>query len=399
MVMTDPGTTRWQRWRRAAWDALRALPHGDRKQRMIYGGLTAAHERAGEPQRFELHGDKLVIFSDHHRGDGTNDADDFRRCERAYRAALAYYYEQGHTLALLGDVEELWENRLAKAFKCYGEVLALESRFHERGRLWRFYGNHDLVWSSPKQVARHLAERIGGEAVAVKESLKLDVYDGERRLGQLFLTHGHQGTPSSDLFAPVAMIPVRFIWPKVQRGVKFASTTPARDFKLREHHDLAMLTWAKEDLNDRASHEPPAVLIAGHTHKPVFFERTAELGVTGGDDVPELPSVADAEAAYEAAVSDKDVSVDERARRHALLQFVSTRDFGSPPIDVDPPCYFNSGCCSYGDGDVTGIEISGGKIRLVRWLNNDGKPELHVLSKAEPLDGVFDKVRAATGKR
>ena len=30
---------------------------------------------------------------------------------------------------------------------------------------------------------------------------------------------------------------------------------------------------------------------------------------------------------------------------------------------------------AYGDGDVTGIEISGGRIRLVRWLDDDSSPK------------------------
>jgi hypothetical protein len=31
------------------------------------------------------------------------------------------------------------------------------------------------------------------------------------------------------------------------------------------------------------------------------------------------------------------------------------------------PSYFNSGCCAYSDGSITGIEIADGEIRLVRW--------------------------------
>ncbi|MBA3748219.1 MAG: hypothetical protein H0W96_12120 [Solirubrobacterales bacterium] len=37
------------------------------------------------------------------------------------------------------------------------------------------------------------------------------------------------------------------------------------------------------------------------------------------------------------------------------------------PIELATPCYFNTGCCSFGDGDITGIEIGDGKIRLMRW--------------------------------
>ena len=47
-------------------------------------------------------------------------------------------------------------------------------------------------------------------------------------------------------------------------------------------------------------------------------------------------------------------------------------------LTVSPPCYFNTGCCSFPDGDITGIEIADGAIRLVRWPAN-----LH-----EMVDGV-----------
>ena len=53
---------------------------------------------------------RLIIFSDHHKG-ARDGADDFQRCERAYNAALGYYYECGHELIGLGDVEELGECR------------------------------------------------------------------------------------------------------------------------------------------------------------------------------------------------------------------------------------------------------------------------------------------------
>lgn len=387
------GSTRWDRWQRSMLDALRALPHKDRKRRIISAGLDAAYKRSGPARRFDVQREKLVIFSDHHRGTGEDDADDFRRCERAYRTALAYYLEHGFTLALLGDVEELWENRIGEVLKKYRPVLDLESRFHQEGRLWRFYGNHDLVWSSPDAVNERLKGHLGGKPVEVLESLKVDLFDGGKRLGRMFLVHGHQGTPSSDLFAPVAMLPVRYVWPRVQRNVKFASTSPARDFELREHHDATMYEWARGRALRRRRDDPPEVLVAGHTHKPVFYKRKADEAALDAELAGELPTPDEAKAAYEAALADG--TSDDRARTHAMLEFVSTKDFGSKPLDLDPPCYFNSGCCSYADGDVTGIEIAAGEIRLVRWLDNDGMPQLQELRPATSLATLFDEVAAA----
>ncbi len=61
------------------------------------------------------------------------------------------------------------------------------------------------------------------------------------------------------------------------------------------------------------------------------------------------------------------------------------------PIELATPCYFNTGCCSFGDGDITGLEIADGEIRLVRWPDRDGKPTPLTLA-SEPLTDVFGAV-------
>ena len=36
-------------------------------------------------------------------------------------------------------------------------------------------------------------------------------------------------------------------------------------------------------------------------------------------------------------------------------------------IEKPVPCYFNTGCCKYADGDITGMELLDGELRLVKW--------------------------------
>jgi hypothetical protein len=369
----------WARWWRSARDAIRAQRTSDPARSRIAYGLTAAYGRAGKPGRFDLNDGKLIIFSDHHRGkkDG---ADDFRRCERAYRAALGHYFECGHTLALLGDVEELWENQLPGPLESYPEALALERGFHAEGRMWRFYGNHDLLWSRPAHVEKYLTDVLG-PGVEVLEARKLDVYEGAEKRGQLFLTHGHQGTPDSDLFAPLAMLPVRYVWPVLQRSVNFASTSPSQDYDLRAGHDEAMFDWALH-----FQHEP-IVLITGHTHKPVFRRRKPSGALPSGVMIPSEDEARERLAAAER----EDRPRAERAELHAMLEYVATKPYGAPPVEFPHPCYFNAGCCSFGDGDVTGIEIAGRAIRLVRWLNDGEEPKPQELDTC-PLREVLDEV-------
>ncbi|MGZ3873449.1 MAG: metallophosphoesterase, partial [Mucilaginibacter sp.] len=35
--------------------------------------------------------------------------------------------------------------------------------------------------------------------------------------------------------------------------------------------------------------------------------------------------------------------------------------------------YFNSGCCCFNDGDITGIEIADASIRLIKWEYGPGR--------------------------
>ena len=47
------------------------------------------------------------------------------------------------------------------------------------------------------------------------------------------------------------------------------------------------------------------------------------------------------------------------------------------------PNYFNSGCCCFSDGDITGIEISDGCIRLIKWeYDSSDTPQRIVLEEA-----------------
>jgi hypothetical protein len=45
------------------------------------------------------------------------------------------------------------------------------------------------------------------------------------------------------------------------------------------------------------------------------------------------------------------------------------------------PTYFNSGCCCYSDGDITGIEIADGSIRLIKWKTKNDRSQRQVLEE------------------
>src|SRR3954471_19737850 len=149
----------------------------ERYQRDISAGLERAYrDDLTAEQVLDLRTARIVVFSDLHKGvrDG---ADDFLRCERAYAAALGSYLERGFRLLVLGDAEELWENRPDGVLAAYEDVLRLEAEFHRAGRYQRFWGNHDDEWRYAGQVRKRLGRFFPG--LRVREGLRLRVHDGD----------------------------------------------------------------------------------------------------------------------------------------------------------------------------------------------------------------------------
>jgi hypothetical protein len=348
----------------------RHLPQNAYTKR-IGRGLTEAYGAAASRPPIEVDDLRAVVFSDHHRGRGDG-ADDFMRCEPAYAAALGWYLEQGYELWLLGDVEELWENDADDVMDRYQDILALEAEFGDR--LWRFYGNHDLTWQKQSHVEEDLAPHVPG--TEVREALKVVFTDDGKPLASLFLVHGHQGTIDSGnlLVVPFSRFIVRFGWGTLQRARGFANTSPATDAVLRGKHDRAMATWAD-------AHPERIVLVAGHTHRPVF----------PGQLPPDRRREADeAERRYRAA-RETGQGVAEARATHELARARAERALPHDPIDLKRPSYFNTGCCSFGDGDVTGLEFAEGKVRLVRWLDNEGNAASRELA-SEDLRTMFGQL-------
>lgn len=330
---------------------------------------TGVHTRTLDPDA-----DRYVVFSDHHKGrrDG---ADDFARCEASYLSALEHYLAAGFALILLGDAEELWENRVEPVLGAYANVLAAERRFHP-DRLIKIWGNHDDEWASPTRIAKHLPPVFG--TIEIPEGVQFDVVRRGGPLGRLLLLHGHQGTLFSDRLAGIAKLAVRVVWRTIQRLTRIPSTTPASDACLRDAHDRTMYRWAKS--------RPGLVLIAGHTHRPVFSSKThlqqlseeiERLRSSGRSDDEVTRRLAELEAVAE-KVRQKDRECDEAV---------------ADDPDRSRPCYFNTGCCCFADGDVTGIELAGGEIRLVRWGMERGALGRRLLAYTA-IEHVFEALEA-----
>lgn len=330
---------------------------------------TFAAAQAAGARRLNLSTDRLIILSDQHKG-ARNGADDFRSVEPLYNAVLRDYFDRDYALVGLGDCEELWEERPRAVIQAYGPTLALTRRFNDAGRYLRVWGNHDDEWRHRHSVERHLIPVYGDPQFLVPDALLYDVFDQGARLGTLFLVHGHQGTLDSDRFAWFSRLVVRYIWRPIQRLTNWRPTTPATSWELRKKHNVALYAWS--------ALQRGTVLIAGHTHRPVFEARVSRFVVERELD-----------AVLQQPLSRR--SLKRQAELTAELAWMSAQDqqLVAGSAASLKPSYFNSGCCVYRDNTMTGVEIAEGEIRLVHWALRDGEGVRTVLA-ATTVRAVFD---------
>lgn len=100
---------------------------------------------------------KFIFFSDCHRGDNSF-ADEFANNRNIYFHALNHYYREGFHYCELGDGDELWENIGIEALiEAHKNVYQLLRRFHLEQRLYMVWGNHDMVYRDPAYVEKYLS--------------------------------------------------------------------------------------------------------------------------------------------------------------------------------------------------------------------------------------------------
>jgi predicted phosphodiesterase len=288
---------------------------------------------------FEEHTGKFIIFSDQHKG-ARNGADDFMLAEPNYLAALDHYCKNDFFFISMGDNEELWENSLGRVKKYNEATFEAEKNFIAKNRFVKIFGNHDLYWDNDP-LAWYQLKTIYGEKIKVYEGVILPVTIGARAL-QIFCTHGHQGDASSDgnWFSKFF---VARIWAPLQAFLRINPNTPAYDAELKTLHNNIMYEWSAQ--------QKDMLLITGHTHQPVFTSLThlerlfRKLQTAKRDNDTK-------------GVNEIEIEIKKLEKKFAAisLDYLSMK-----------PSYFNSGCCCFSDGDITGIEIEEGFIRLIKW--------------------------------
>ena len=247
--------------------------------------------------------DKLVFFSDCHRGDKSF-ADDFARNENIYHHALEHYYTNGFKYFELGDGDELWENiSFESILNAHKDVYRLLKKFHVENRLNLIWGNHDMVYRDPKYVKKHLSsyfdpkdgrEETLFENLDYQEAITLKHCDTHQ---EIFLCHGHQADWMNYHGWRINRFLVRILWKPLQIFGISDPTSPAKNYKELIKVERRMKNWISNNNN--------LMTITGHTHRPRF------------------------------------------------------------PVPGDIP-FFNDGSCVH-PRSITGMEIENGAVSLIKW--------------------------------
>lgn len=243
---------------------------------------------------------KLVIMSDCHRGIGNN-YDNFSKNRNIYEAALNHYYDKGFTYVELGDGDDMWEVKNTQdIIEEQISAFYILKKFHDNNRLIMIYGNHDKYKKKKSILEKNFYKHYNKKSKKNEDLLNnLEVYESyvlDYKNYEIFMLHGHQVDLLNNTFWLLSRFLVRHIWKYLEYiGIK-DPTSAAKNYKVSKRIEKKLKKWSTN--NNK-------ILIAGHTHRPIF------------------------------------------------------------PI-LGESLYFNDGSCVHPNG-ITCIEIENGKISLVKW--------------------------------
>lgn len=305
-----------------------------------------------------------IIFSDHHKGK-RNGADDFTTNEGCYLGALAYYNQQNFSYINLGDSEELWENNIFSILKHNTHTFAAERKFIERNAYYKVYGNHDSFWRFDPLAFQYL-KQMYGQPVKIFGGLVLSLQNNGGNALQFFCTHGHQGDASSDGNWFSAAF-VTYIWGPLQSFLGINTNTPSAQNKLKTLHNSIMYKWSAA--------QNKMALITGHTHQPVFASLTHLERLLLN---------------LETATQNGDTNEIEKIERE-IPKRRNEYGYVNNAFRNMKPSYFNTGCCCYNNGNITGIELANNTIRLVKWEMH-GNNAHRIVAEEMSIDALFSRL-------
>ncbi len=323
-------------------------------------------------------GDRYVIFSDLHLGNGSG-TDDFAENSDMFISVLGqHYFPAGHTLILNGDIEELQRFRLPDIMQRWAGAYALFEAFENEGRFYRIFGNHDF------DLTRHRPDEM-----VLHEGLRFAYGDHD-----VFVFHGHQ---TSKTFV------------HHNRWVEFGLRYIANPLKIKNYsvaHNSMKRFRTERRVYEFASRRK-VMSIIGHTHRPLF-ESMSKVD-TIKFEIERLCRK------YPKAGSNKRRGIESRIESYKKeLRHIREHDGRHAEVaslynaNLVVPCMFNSGTV-VGKRGMTCLEIVHGQIALVHWFDSrrsekylksdtynarrlHATPYFRVVMKEENLDYIFSRI-------
>ncbi|MEO1049165.1 MAG: metallophosphoesterase [Bacteroidota bacterium] len=320
----------------------------------IYKYLDALSNEAHELQI--EHEDKIVIFSDLHMGDGGS-TDDFKFNADLFRTAICEYYnEQGFSLVLNGDVEELQRFSLAKIQNRWKETYDIFDLFCKDDRLYKTIGNHDLNLVEPQ---------YSDYPYPLYHAVKLKYKDF------IFLVyHGHQASK-------------RF--KKDNELVGFTLKYLANPLRIR-NYSVAHDSTKKYKIERRAykySNYRKIASIIGHTHRPLFESMSKPKRLKHTIEQLCREYISDSGASKNKIK--ESINSFKKDLRKIYKDNPDRREVDSLYDNLfQIPCLFNSGCV-IGKRGITCLEISNGEISLIHWFDKNTSKKYLVNSGYDPV--------------
>jgi UDP-2,3-diacylglucosamine pyrophosphatase LpxH len=295
-------------------------------------------------------GGKVVILSDLHMGTGSRD-DLYHNGDMLTCLLEEYYYKNGWTLVLNGDIEELQKYSIDEIRERWAGLYRVFNLFAEDDRLYRIIGNHD-------------------EPLLYKHSLYLKIYPYpiytvikiDTGTVPAYVFHGHQLSAIYSKLNKLFGVLIRYIMkPLGIRNISEARS-PHKRFKIEKKAYAFSL-------------QRNCLSIIGHTHRPLFeslgrfdyikfeIERLCR-------DYPASQGEARALIENEIMALRKELGKLKRKERRDVLRQSLYGD------ELPVPCLFNSGC-ALGKKGLNAIEMTNEDIALVYWFT-EGKSKKFV---------------------
>ncbi|WP_297435932.1 metallophosphoesterase family protein [uncultured Clostridium sp.] len=210
--------------------------------------------------------DRLVIFSDCHRGDGSF-KDALYPNVNIYLTALRYYYNENFTYIEDGDGDELWKfKNINDIYFAHTDEYKIFNQFKQDNRFYMIYGNHDD--EKAKKKFKNNIQKSKNELLK-DFYLDLEIHEGLllkfSESKDVLVFHGHQLDYISSEFAFASKFLVRYIWSFLNGVLSFKEIlSPAKCDNVRESVDNRVYKWCKENNES---------VIIGHTHNTIFPDK------------------------------------------------------------------------------------------------------------------------------